>query len=164
MPWAFNNALMAKSTQSLTAIETFILGFFSISSSIVRTPSFGETAMTKRSHDGNTASARSGYLRRNGPFPRTAIDGIADGLSQTRSSLPVPTSLAPFKPLHHAGLTPIVNGYGGPAVGEPPGSSTMRRIALVNIVGTSSYSPARIFVAIRARIKLALIGFTLRSS
>ena len=28
-------------------------------------------------------------------------------------------------------------------------------ITLVNIVGTSSYSPARIFVATRARIKLA---------
>jgi hypothetical protein len=89
---------------------------------------------------------------------------MIEGLSQTRSSLPLLTSLAPFKPLHHAGLTPIVNGYGGPFRALPPGSSTISRIALVNIVGTSSYNPARIFVATRARIKLALIGFTLRSS
>ena len=41
---------------------------------------------------------------------------------------------------------------------------TIRRIALVNIVGTFSYSPAQSLVAVRARIKLALIGFTLRSS
>src|SRR5688572_8598341 len=113
MPWALSSALMAKSTQSLTAIETFIFGFFSINSSIVRTPSFGETAITKRSHDGNTARARKGYLRRKGPLPPTAIAGIIEGLSQTRSSLAVPTSFAPFKPLHQAGLTPIVNGYGG---------------------------------------------------
>jgi hypothetical protein len=72
--------------------------------------------------------------------------------------------LAPFKPLHHAGLTPIVNGYGGPEPALPPGNSTMSRTALVSIVGASSYSPERIFVAMRARIKLALIGFTLRSS
>jgi hypothetical protein len=37
-------------------------------------------------------------------------------------------------------------------------------MALVSMVGTSSYKPDRIFVAMRARIKLALIGFTLRSS
>jgi hypothetical protein len=60
---------MAKSTQSLTAIDTFIFGRLSINSSMLRTPSFGETAMTKRSQDGKTASARSGYFRRNGPFP-----------------------------------------------------------------------------------------------
>ena len=60
---------------------------------------------------------------------------MIEGLSQTRSSLPLATSLAPFKPLHHAGLTPIVNGYGGPFRPLPPGSSTISRIALVNIVG-----------------------------
>jgi hypothetical protein len=37
-------------------------------------------------------------------------------------------------------------------------------MALVNRVGTSSYRLDKIFVAIRARIKLALMGFTLRSS
>jgi hypothetical protein len=89
---------------------------------------------------------------------------MIDGFSQTRSSLPLATSFAPFKPLHQAGLTPMVNGYGGPECAEPPGNSTIRRIALVNIVGTSSYNPARILVAMRARDKLALIGFTLRSS
>src|SRR5919198_1387895 len=145
-------------------METFIFGFALTSSSMVCTPSFGETAITRRSHDGKIASARSGYLRRKGPFPRTAIEGIIEGLSQTRSNLRLPTSLAPFKPLHHAGLTPIVNGYGGPECAEPPGSSTIKRTALVNIVGASSYSPAKILAAIRARIKLALIGFTLRSS
>ena len=89
---------------------------------------------------------------------------MIEGLSQTRSSLPLATSLAPFKPLHQAGLTPIVNGYGGPLRPFPPGNSTISRTALVSIVGTSSYSPAKIFVAMRARIRLALIGFTLRSS
>src|SRR5262249_4748444 len=107
-------------------------------SSIVRTPNFGETAMTKRSHDGNTARARKGCALRNGPTPRTAMDGMIDGFSHTRSSLPLATSFAPFNPLHHAGLTPMVNGYGGPECAEPPGNSTIKRIALVSIVGTSS--------------------------
>src|SRR5436309_14782285 len=164
MPCALSRNLIAKSTQSLTAIETLIFGFLAINSSIVRTPNRGETATTKRSQEGNTASARRGDLPLNGPTPRTAIDGIIEGLSHTRSSLPLATSLAPFKPLHHAGLTPIVKGYGGPARPLPPGNSTISRIALVNSVGASSYSPERILVAMRARIKLALIGFTLRSS
>src|SRR5262249_18762445 len=145
-------------------METFILGFFAINSSMLRTPSFGDTAITKRSHEGKTANARSGYALRSGPTPRTAMDGIIDGLSQTRSSLPLATSFAPFKPLHHAGLTPILNGYGGPECPLPPGNSTIKRIALVSIVGTSSYSPARTLVARRARLKLALIAFPLRPS
>src|SRR5688572_1289356 len=110
MPCALSSVLIAKSTQSLTAIETFILGLLSISSSIVGTPNCGDTATTKRSQDGNTARARNGYLRRNGPTPRAAMDGMIEGLSQTRSSLPLATSLAPLSPLHHAGLTPMVKG------------------------------------------------------
>ena len=101
---------MAKSTQSLTAIDTFIFGFLAINSSIEFTPSRGDTAITKRSQEGNTASARSGCALRNGPTPRTAIDGMIEGFNQTRSSLPLATSLAPLRPLHHAGLTPMVNG------------------------------------------------------
>ena len=101
---------MAKSTQSLTAMDTRILGFLAINSSMLFTPKRGDTAITKRSQDGNTASARSGLFFVNGPTPRTAIDGMIDGFNQTRSSLPLATSLAPFKPLHHAGLTPMVNG------------------------------------------------------
>src|SRR5436190_893249 len=74
------------------------------------------------------------------PFapPRAAVEGMIDGLSQTRSSLPLATNLAPFKPLHQAGLTPIVKGYGGPDPALPPGNSTIKRIALVKIVGASS--------------------------
>ena len=73
------------------------------------------------------------------PLGVHAIDGMIDGFNQTRSSLPLATSLAPFKPLHHAGLTPMVNGYGGPLRPFlPPGNSTIKRIALVNIVGASS--------------------------
>src|SRR5215510_1253005 len=117
---------MAKSTQSLTAIDTFNFGFLAINSSIERTPSLGEIAITNRSQEGNTASAHSGCALRNGPTPRTAIDGMIEGLSQTISSLPLATNFAPFKPLHHAGLTPIVNGYGGPARPSPPGNSTIR--------------------------------------
>ena len=60
IPCAFSSALMAKSTQSLAAMDTFIFGRFAINSSIVRTASLGETAMTRRSHEGNTARARSG--------------------------------------------------------------------------------------------------------
>src|SRR5215471_4539337 len=104
MPWALSKYLIAKSTQSFTAMETFILGFFAINSSMLRTPNFGETAMTKRSHDGNTARARKGCALRNGPTPRTAMDGMIDGFNHTRSSLPLATSFAPFNPLHHAGL------------------------------------------------------------
>src|SRR5262245_13046066 len=138
MPWALSINLMAKSTQSLTAIDTRSLGFLAISSSIELTPKRGDTAITKRSHEGNTASARRGIFFPKGPTPRTGIEGTIDGLSQTDSSLPLPTSVAPFKPLHHAGLTPIVNEYGGPLRPVPPGNSTMSRIALVSIVGASS--------------------------
>src|SRR5258706_1158193 len=139
MPWHFSKNLIAKSTQSLTEMETFIFGFLAINSSMLFTPKRGDTAITKRSHDGKTASARSGLFFWNGPTPRTAIDGMIDGLSQTKSSLPLATSLAPFKPLHQAGLTPIVNGYGGPLRPFlPPGNSTISRIALVSSVGTSS--------------------------
>src|SRR5574341_615804 len=102
MPWALSKNLIAKSTQSLTAIDTLILGFLAISSSIVCTPSLGETAMTKRSQEGNTANARNGDLRLKGPTPRTAIEGMIYGLSQTRSSLPLATSFAPLSPLHQA--------------------------------------------------------------
>src|SRR3972149_10222652 len=121
MPCALSRNLIAKSTQSLTAIDTRIFGFFFFNSSMVRTPSLGETAITKRSHDGKTARARNGCLRLNGPTPRTAIEGIIEGLSQTKSSLPLATSLAPFQPLHPAGVTPMVNGYGGGGGGRAPG-------------------------------------------
>src|SRR3989304_9641969 len=113
MPCALSRNLIAKSTQSLTAIDTRLFGFFFINSSMVRTPSLGETAITKRSHDGKTARARNGCLRLNGPTPRTAIEGIIEGLSQTKSSLPLATSLAPFKPLHQAGLKPSGQGARG---------------------------------------------------
>src|SRR5262245_3440372 len=110
MPWALSRNLIAKSTQSLTAIDTRIFGFLAINASIELTPKRGDTAMTKRSHEGNTASARRGIFFPKGPTPRTAIEGMIEGLSQTKSSLPLATSLAPLSPLHHAGLTPIVNG------------------------------------------------------
>ena len=148
MSEAFHDATTPRSTslgtwhrgvvQRLTAIDTLIFGFLAISSSVVRTPSRGDTAMTKRSQEGNTANARNGDLPLNGPTPRTAIEGMIDGLSQTRSSLPLATNLAPFKPLHQAGLTPMVKGYGGPDPALPPGNSTIKRIALVKIVGASS--------------------------
>jgi hypothetical protein len=32
----------------------------------------------------------------------------------------------------------MVKGYGGPECADPPGSSTIKRMALVNMVGTSS--------------------------
>ena len=111
MPCALSKNFMAKSTQSLTAMETFIFGRFSINSSIVRTPSFGETAITRRSQKrGKPPTLGAAHFCRNGPFPLQAIVGIIDELSHTRSSFPVPTSFAPFTPLHQAALTPIVNG------------------------------------------------------
>src|SRR5258706_10304849 len=114
MPWHFSKNLIAKSTQSLTAMETFIFGFLAINSSMLFTPKRGDTAITKRPHDGKTASARSGLFFWNGPTPRTAIDGMIDGLSQTKSTFLLATRLAPFKPLHHPRLTPMGNGYGCP--------------------------------------------------
>ena len=75
------------------------------------------------------------------------------------------TRRAPWMPLHHAGLMAMLKAKGGPAeAAAAPGRSTDSRMALVIMVGTVSYRPARSLVPICARKRLELMGFTLRSS